>query len=128
MPSEITYRQLAKAVSDLAAASARNADTIHANAAWIDEEARDTARIADQLGARRVDRVTVGETHELSKIMQGLSDAVLAYASAGDTTSRMAAAAHDANRDSHDGIQEAVSRSTVGRDIHDVDRDWLARD
>ena len=128
MPSELTYRQLAKAVSDLAETSARNAETIHANAAWISDEARDVAQTADQLGARRVDSVTVGETLELSKIMQGLSGAVLAYASAGDTTSRAAAAAHAANRDSHDGINEAVSRSTVGRDIHDVDRGWFARD
>lgn len=125
---DITYRALAKAVSDLAKTSARNAETIHANAAWISDEARDTARIADQIGARHVDNNTVAETHEVSKMMQGLSDAVLAYASAGDNTSRAAAAAHAANRDSHDGINEAVSRSTVGRDIHNIDRGWFERE
>jgi hypothetical protein len=128
MPSELTYRALAKAVSDLATTSARNAETIHANATWMSEEARDTARIADQIGARRVDNITVGETHEVSKIMQGLSEAVLAYAVAGDTTSRAATAAHDANRDSHDGINEATARSTVGHDVYEVDRGWFERE
>jgi hypothetical protein len=125
---DLTYRQLAKAVSDVATTSARNADTIRKNADMISEEARDTGRIADQIGALRVDRATVGETQQLSKIMDGLSDAVIAYATAGDNTSKAAQAAHDANKTSHDRINEAVRRSTVGRDIHDVDNTWLAQD
>jgi hypothetical protein len=126
--SELTYRKLAKAVADVAQASALNADRIQANAAWISEEAHDTTRTADQIAARRVDNATVAETHQLSKIMQGLSDAAIAYAAAADNTSKAATAAHAANKDSHDGINEAAAHSTVGRDIYDVDRDWLAQD
>ena len=125
---DLTYQKLAKAVADLAKASARNAETIHKNADMISDEARDTSRIADQIGALRVDRATVGETQQLSKIMDGLSDAVTAYATAGDNTSKSAQAAHDANRSSHDGINEAVRRSPVGREIHDVDNTWLAQE
>ena len=125
---DITYRQLAKAVHDIAVASARNAETITKNAEWISEEARDTGRIADQIGALRVDKATVGETQQLSKVMQGLANSVSTYAVASDTTARAAQAAHDANKTSHDGVNEAAHRSPVGREIYDIDSNWFAQE
>lgn len=125
---ELTYAQLQKAVTTLAKDIARGAEAIGRHAQAIDEEARDTARVGDLIGAMKVDTATVAETHELSKIMAGLSEAALAYAAAGDDTARAAQAAHDQNRHSHGGINEAASRSPVGREIYDVDRGWLSQE
>lgn len=125
---EITYRQLAKAVADLAVASARNADTITKNAEWISEEARDTARDADQLGALRVDKATIAETRELADILKGLSDSVLNYATAAHTTSKHATAVHTVNQKLHGQINEAAGRSPVGREVYDIDRGWFEQE
>ena len=125
---DITYRQLAKAVYDLAMASTRNADTITENAKWISEEARDTARDADQIGALRVDKATIAETRDVSNILKGLSDGVLNYAVAGHNTSKYASHVHAVNSKLHDRVNEAASRSTVGREIYDVDNGWFTQE
>ncbi|MFE1230581.1 hypothetical protein [Streptomyces sp. NPDC058745] len=125
--ARITYRQLVAAVGDLEKSVARNAEQIRAQADEIQEEAEDAARVANMIAAMNVDRHTVSETHALSRVMRGLSDSAVAYASAADTTARMAAAAGEQARTSHGGIQEAVSRADVDG-IHDVSREWLAQE
>ncbi|MEW2402144.1 hypothetical protein [Streptomyces sp. NPDC046862] len=125
---EITYRQLQKAVVDLAKDTARNAEAIQAAGQQIDEEARDTARVAEQIGAMNVDTPTIAETREVSKIMEGLSQAVIQHCAAARNTSAAAEAAYDANRTSHDGINEAFARSPVGAAIYNINRDWLRQE
>lgn len=125
---DLTYKQLQAAVTALAKDVTRASEAIKAEARHMDEEAQDTARLADSIGAMRVDKATVGETKELSKIMAGLSEAVLAYASAGDNTAKAAQAAHAQNHASHDRIHEAASRSPVGREIYDVNREWFRQE
>ncbi|MFD9443400.1 hypothetical protein [Streptomyces sp. NPDC060001] len=125
---DLTYAQLAKQVTDLGKTIARDTEAISAQAAAIAEEATDTARVAEMIGAVRVDQATVGETRELAKLMDGVTAAATAYAAAGDTTARTALAAQDQNKASHSGIGEAMGRSPVGREIYDVDREWLRQD
>ncbi|QGZ53351.1 hypothetical protein GPZ77_34540 (plasmid) [Streptomyces sp. QHH-9511] len=125
--ADLTYRQLRTAVAELEQSVTRSADAIRAKAQWIDEEAQDTSQVAEMIATKSVDRNTVGETHALARIMRGLSDAVIAYASAGDTTAKAAQAVGDQARLTHDGINEQVSRSSVDR-IHDVHRDWFEQE
>ena len=124
---ELTYTQLRSAVADLRTNIARGAEAIRARAVEMSDEAQDTGRVAEMVGAMRVDTETVGETRELSRIMHGLSDAVIEYAGAADTTARQAGAAYDQAQATHGGIQEAVSRSPVSG-IHEVDRDWFRQE
>lgn len=124
---ELTYAQLQKAVTTLSKTIARDAEAIREHAKTISDEAKDTARTAEQIAALHVDRATVAETHELAKIMEGVSEAVIAYAAAGDTTARQAQAAHEQNRSSHDAINQAVARSTADG-IHDVSREWFRQE
>ncbi|GGS96219.1 hypothetical protein [Streptomyces violaceus] len=125
---DLTYAQLAKATANLARDITRSAEAIRVHAKSIDEEAKDTARVAESIAALKVDAATVAETREVARIMAGLSEAVLAYATAGDTTARAAQAAHDQNKASHAAIGEAASRSPVGREIYDVDNNWLTQE
>ncbi|MFE5482999.1 hypothetical protein [Streptomyces sp. NPDC056527] len=125
--AELTYRQLCKAVAELEQRVSRSAEAIHANAAWIDKEAQDTGRVAEMIATMNVDRHTVGETHALARIMRGVSEAAIAYATAGDTTAKAAAAVGAQARTSHDGIQESYSRSNVDG-IHNVHRDWFEQE
>ena len=60
--------------------------------------------------------------------MDAVAAAATDYAAAGDTTARAAQAAHDQNKASHSGIGEAAARSTVGREVYDVDRGWLTQE
>ncbi len=122
---ELTYQQLQAEVTALAKDIARSTEAIKKEAEGLQDEAQDTARLADSIASLKVDRATVGETTELSKIMAGLRDAAIAYASASDTTALQAQAVHAQNRTSHSGINEAVQRSPVGRDIYQVDRRWV---
>ena len=126
--ADLTYKQLQAAVTAVAKDVTRASEAIRGEARRIDEEATDTARIADVISSLRVDKATVAETRELSRIMAGLSEAAIAYATCGDTTAKTAQAAHDQNHSSHDGIHHAVQRSSVGRDIHDLDREWLRQE
>lgn len=125
--ADLTYKQLQKAVSTVRSDVAKAADAIRSRAQKIDEEAQDTARVAEMIGGLKVDNGTVSETHEVARIMRGLSEAAIAYASAADTTAKTATAAHEQARTTHSGIQEAVSRSNV-TGIHNVNREWLRQD
>ncbi|KPC96588.1 hypothetical protein ADL27_02800 [Streptomyces sp. NRRL F-6602] len=125
---DLTYTQLAKATAALAKDITRSSEAIHGHAKNIADEAQDTSRVAESIAALRVDGATVAETRDLSRLMDGVSTAAIAYASAGDTTARAAQAAHDQNKASHAGIGEAMSRSTVGREIYDVDPAWLTQE
>lgn len=126
--SDLTYAQLAKATAALAKDITRSSEAIHTHAKNIADEAQDTARTAESIAALRVDSATVAETREVARLMDGIAGAATAYAAAGDTTARAAQAAHDQNKASHSGIGEAVSRSTVGRDIYQTDRTWLTQE
>ncbi|MDX3532428.1 hypothetical protein P1P75_40075 [Streptomyces sp. ID05-39B] len=122
-----TYTQLLHAVTSLSRQVVRDADALRAWGQHIDTEAKETARISDQIGARRIDPDTVAETRQLSTLLSGLSQDAIAYASAGDNTAAAARAAHDQAKASHSGISEAVRASTA-TNIHDVDPTWLAQD
>ncbi|MEU9014262.1 hypothetical protein AB0D12_31735 [Streptomyces sp. NPDC048479] len=122
---DTSYKQLKRDVSALSKEVARDSDAIRGKAQQIDGDARDTARVAQMIGAMRVDTATIAETAELGKITAGLSEAAIAYATAGDTTAKAAQAAHDQAHATHDGINEAVGRSPLGLEIYDVDREWL---
>lgn len=124
--TDLTYQQLQTAVSALAKTIAADADAIRSFAQNIDFEATDTARVADGIGAMKVDTETVGETHQLSKIMFGLSEAAIQYASYADNTARAAAAVHAQAHRTHDGMQEAFTRSPV--DLSDVNRTWFLQE
>ncbi|WP_331756592.1 hypothetical protein [Streptomyces decoyicus] len=123
---DITYKQLKAAVEDLAKEVNRASDAIRARAQQIDEEAKDTARIAEMIASMGVDTETVGETRDLSRLMNGVSEAAIAYASAGDNTAKSASAAAIQAHTTHGGIQEAVSRAPV--DVRGLDREWLRQD
>lgn len=123
---DITYRQLQKAVADMTVVIARGNDAIQETARRIAEEARDTARTAEGIGAMNVDTATISETHQTARNMTGLSDAAVAYASAAETTAARAQAVQDANHASHDGINEAAARSPIGSAIYDLNCLWLA--
>jgi hypothetical protein len=125
---DLTYAQVAKATAALAKDITRSAEAIRTHAKDIDAEAKDTARTAECIGALRVDSATVAETREVARIMAGLSEASLDYATAAVTTARAAQTAHDQNKASHHGIGEAASRSSVGREIYEVDRVWLTQE
>lgn len=125
---DLTYAQLAKATAGLAKDVTRSAEAIRGHAKAIAAEALDTARVAESIGAMKVDTTTVAETRELARHMDALAGATTAYASAGDTTARAAQAAHDQNKTSHSGIGEAAARSSVGREVYDVDRGWLTQE
>ena len=125
--SDLTHARLKQAIANLAKAEAKDADAVRALARTINDEAQDTARIAEGIGALRGDADTVAETHELSKIMAGLSEVTLAYAAAGDTVSRQAQATHDTAGRTHDGIDEAFARSSAS-DVYDLDQAWLTHE
>lgn len=124
--ADITYRQLKAAVTALGKDVARGAEAIQARAEQIAADARDTARLAELIASMGVDQATVAETSELAKNADGVSQASLAYAAAGDTTARAMRAAYDQAHASHDGINEAVARSTV--DVSGLNREWLRQE
>ena len=121
--TELKNKQLQAAVTALGKRVTQDAEAVRAAAHTISTEAQDTGRIADQISGLGVDPATVGETRELSKVMQAVSDASTTYASASDTTARAAFAAVDQARTSHDGIHEAVNRSPV--DVSGLNRSWV---
>ncbi len=125
---DLTYAQLAKATAALTKDIGRSAEAIRGHAKAIADEAQDTARVAESIGAMKVDTATVAETRELARHMDALAGATTEYASAGDTTARAAQAAHDQNKTSHAGIGEAAARSTAGREVYDIDRGWLTQE
>ena len=123
--SDLTYNGLQAAAKALTTKVARTSEAIRSEAKAIDEEAKATARDAESIGAMRVDKATVAETHELSKIMAGLSQAVITHAAAATDTGKQAKAVHTQNQASHGQIHEAMGRSPVGPDVYNVDRRWV---
>lgn len=126
--SDLTYAHLAKMTAELAKDINRGSDRIAVHAAAIRDEADDAGRIAEGITSLGVDSATIAETTDLSKTMTGVSEAAVSYASMAAVTARSAQAAHDQNKTSHQGIGEAVARSTVGREIYDLDRTWLTQE
>lgn len=120
----LTYRQLLRETRDLAKGVRHATETHKKLATAMDQQAKDTGRIAEQIAALHVDTATVAETREVSRIMQGLSVAALAYANAADEASRAATAAEQQTRTDHGGIQEAADRSPVPM----ADRSWYAQE
>lgn len=128
MPPDLTHAELVRAVDELTADIARSIDLYSAHAREMAEEAADTSRVADVIGALKVDTATIGETSELAKLMGGLEAGAGAYIAAGDFVIRRARAAQDQNTASHTGIGEAAHRSPVGREIFEVNRGWLRQE
>ncbi|MFD8839834.1 hypothetical protein [Streptomyces griseofuscus] len=126
--TDLTYSQLTRAITEFTDTVMRSSGAIHARAQALDDEARDTTRIAEQIGAMRVDNATISETRELARIMVGLSEQALAYATAGDTTARTAKAAGEQANASHGDFYEAASRSIIGNDVYDIDREWFRQE
>lgn len=124
--SDLTYKQLLKSTSDLAQEVMANAQAVQADGQYVDNEARDTGRVADMIGSMGVDPETLGETRQLAGIVSGVSQGAIAYVAAADTTARTARAAHDQTRSSHGGIHQAYQRAPV--DISNMKPDWLRQD
>lgn len=124
--SDLTFNQLKKATTSLAKDVTKAADAIRSHAQLIDEHARDTASVAEMIAAVKVDTATIGETRELAKILAGVSEASIAYASASDNTAKAAKAAHDQTNTTHGGIQEAFNRSPV--DASETSPEWFRQD
>lgn len=122
---ELTYNQLQAAVTAMTKKIARSSEAIRQDTRLIDREAQATRRDAEAIASLRVDKASVGECHELSKIIAGLSEAVIEHAAAADNTAKRAQAVHTQNQDSHSGIKEAVNRSPVGQEIYGVNRQWV---
>ncbi|MFD3516352.1 hypothetical protein [Streptomyces sp. NPDC058657] len=119
----ITFSELKREVTQLAKNATKGADAIRAEAQAIDAAAQDTRRVAEQIASMGVDQETRSETHHLAKLMAGVSEAAIDYASAGDTTAKAAQASHDQAQTTHGGIQAAYQRSPV--DLSNVNREWF---
>jgi len=127
MAAEITYKALVRATEAKEQALARNAESVKRAADTITEHADDTAKDADALGAKSVDRDSIAECQELSRIIRGMSEAAISYAAKGVDTAKAAKAAGDQARTTHAGFQEAFDRSTV-TNLEDVSRDWFEQE
>jgi hypothetical protein len=125
--TDTRYEQFVRDVTDFGNEILADAEALRGWAQFIEQEATDTSRIADGISAKRVDTETVGETHQLAKTMTGVSEQAIRYASAGDTTTRLARTSHDEAVATHQGIHEAVNASPASG-IHDVDNDWLTQE
>lgn len=111
MAADLTYRQLLREVRTLTREVRRDTEAHRKLAAKQDNEAKDTGRIAEQIAALGVDQATVAETREVARIMRGLSESALAYATGTDEAARAAKAVENEAVTTHGGIQEAVDRS-----------------
>ena len=127
MATDLTYKALVRAVQAKEKTLARNAESVKKAADTIKEHADDTATDADALGAKSVDRDSVSECQELSKIIRGVSDAAIQYAAKTADTAKSAKAAGDQARTTHAGFQEAFDRSNV-TGLEQVSRDWFEQE
>ena len=109
----LTYRELLRETRTMARDVRRATEAHKKMATAMDGQAKDTGRVAEQIAALKVDTATVSETREVARIMQGLSTAALAYASAADEASRAATAAEQQTVTTHGGIKEAADKSPV---------------
>jgi hypothetical protein len=124
MGSDLTYKALQHAVGQLQKKVTRNAAEIQGAAKVIDDEASEARKEADAMAAMSVDKDSVADASELSKVIKGVSEGVLSYAAKGQDTARQAKAVSDQARTSHAGFQEAFDRSKVDG-LENVSRDWL---
>lgn len=124
MPSELTYKALRAKVGALQKKVSRNADNVQQSAKVIEEEAAEALRESDQMAAKAVDRDSVADALELSKVIKGVSDGIISYAAKGQDTARQARAANDQARSTHGGFQEAFDRSNING-LERVSRDWF---
>lgn len=113
MAAEITYRELRAQVQALACSVAHDGETIRQIGHRADQNSRHVAQVADQISNLEVDTLTTGEAKDVSRIMQGLSQAAIAAASAADTVGGAARAADAQARKSHEGIDEQVGAMKV---------------
>lgn len=125
--SDLTFKALVRAVETKEKKLARHAESVKRAADNITEHADDTARDADALGAKSVDRDSIAECQELAKVIRGVSDGAISYAAKGADTAKAAKAAGDQARTTHGGFQEAFDRSTV-TGLENVSRDWLEQE
>ncbi|MER8188202.1 hypothetical protein [Kitasatospora sp. NPDC094015] len=119
-----TYIEMLRTVRALAKEVRRATDAHRTMATALTGEAKDTGRIAEQIGALRVDTATVAETREVSRIMQGLSQNAIAYANAADDAARQATATENTTVDHHGGIKQAADSSPVPM----ADKAWYAQE
>jgi hypothetical protein len=124
MGSDLTYKALQRAVAGLEKKVTRNADDIQGAAKVIDDEASEARKEADAMAAKSVDKDSVADASELSKVIEGVSEGILSYAAKGRDTARQAKAVSDQARTSHGGFQEAFDRSRVDG-LEQVSRDWF---
>lgn len=125
--ADLTFKALVRAVELKEKTLARHAESVKRAADNITEHADDTARDADALGAKSVDRDSIAECQELAKVIRGVSDGAISYAAKGADTAKAAKAAGDQARTTHGGFQEAFDRSTV-TGLENVSRDWLEQE
>ncbi|MEU3330201.1 hypothetical protein ABZ709_32475 [Streptomyces albus] len=125
--AELTYKTLVRKTEAKEKALNRNAEGVRQAAENIKALADDTASDADVLGARSVDRDSLAECQELAKVIRGVSDGAITYASKTADTAKAATAAGDQARTTHAGFQEAFDRSDV-TDLEKVSRDWFEQE
>lgn len=125
--AELTYKTLVRKTQNKEKALARNAEGVQKAADNIKELADDTASDADALGAKSVDRDSLAECQELSKLIRGVSEGAITYASKTADTAKAAKSAGDQARTTHAGFQEAFDRSEV-TDLEKVSRDWFEQE
>lgn len=125
--AELTYKALLSAVQTKEKVLARNADSVKRAADTIKEHADDTAKDADALGSKSVDRDSISECQQLGRIIRGVSDKAISYAAKGVDTAKAARAAGDQARSTHGAFQEAFDRSTV-TNLEQVSRDWFEQE
>ncbi|MFI8932474.1 hypothetical protein ACIG3E_33020 [Streptomyces sp. NPDC053474] len=122
--ADLTLDELVAEAAELEESLARDADNVAADTKAIEDEADDTTRTAESIARMRVDPETVSETHAVAKLMKGISEGANSYASASKDSATHAKAVADQARQTHGGIQEAISRSPA-QGIYEVDRAWL---
>ncbi|GAA2770308.1 hypothetical protein XF35_39575 [Streptomyces platensis subsp. clarensis] len=125
--AELTFKALVRKTEAKERALARNAEGVKQAADRIKDLADDTASDADALGAKTVDRDSLAECQELARIIRGVSDGAIDYASKTADTAKAAKAAGDQARTTHAGFQEAFDRSDV-TDLEKVSRDWFEQE
>lgn len=124
MGSELTYKALQAKVANLEKRVSANAAAVQDAAKVIDDEATEAQRESEQMAAKSVDRDSVSDAHEFSKVIAGLSEGILTYAAKGQDTAKQAKAASDQARATHGGFQEAFDRSNIDG-LENVSNDWL---
>jgi hypothetical protein len=109
--ADITYRQLRSEVQKFAKEVRKNADQLTQRAKETQRLATRTAKVGDAIAAMEVSTATIGEMRELSQIMRAAADGSDALIVASDGAAKAADAADQQTQTSHEGINEAVSRS-----------------